>query len=333
MILHPSVIALLIGSLLTTLMLLYACGHGILIITKWDLACGSELQIGLERKTYLISTIMAYAFGFQIVSFFLFIYTADRFCQLFTGAMCAVGTLSVSPFGYPALFLHLVTLLLGGVWLLVNNADNLSPTYPLIEKKYVLLLATTPVVVAETVVQALYFLSLQPNVITSCCGSLFTGSTPGMASDLAALPAIPAMAGFFGWMALTVGSGTLFLRTGKGGYVFGAVSILAVPIVVLSLISFISPYLYELPTHHCPFCVLRPESRYIGYVFYAAVVAGGIIGIGMIALLPFRSTLSMAGYLPALLRRLVLTAVILYGLLAVCVAASVVVSNLSLLRV
>ena len=48
---------------------------------------------------------MIYALAFEILSLFLFIYTADDLHRLFVGAMCAAGTLYVNAFGYPALML------------------------------------------------------------------------------------------------------------------------------------------------------------------------------------------------------------------------------------
>ena len=73
----PGIIALFISSLLVSGMMLYASFYGMLILKYWDINSGSETQLRLERKTYLISTIIGYAFGFQLLSFFLFIYTAD----------------------------------------------------------------------------------------------------------------------------------------------------------------------------------------------------------------------------------------------------------------
>ena len=102
MILHPAVIALLTGSLLVGLMVAYAAFWGWRIIDGWDLQSGSERQIALEKKTYLVSTLMTYAFGFQVLSFFLFVYVADDLHRLFVGAMCAAGTLNVNEYGYPA---------------------------------------------------------------------------------------------------------------------------------------------------------------------------------------------------------------------------------------
>jgi len=120
MMLHPTVIALMVGSFLLCLMLLISSAHGIRILRKWDLQSGSELQLELERRTYLVSTLLAYALGFQLVSLFLFIYTADDLHRLFVGAMCAAGTLNVNPFGYPTLVLKVVNFLLAAVWLIVN---------------------------------------------------------------------------------------------------------------------------------------------------------------------------------------------------------------------
>jgi hypothetical protein len=114
MILHPAVIALLMGSLFVTLMVVYAAFWGWKIIDGWDLQSGSERQLTLEKKTYLISTLMAYAFGFQVLSFFLLVYVADDLHRLFVGAMCAAGTLNVNEYGYPAVVLKMLNCLLGG---------------------------------------------------------------------------------------------------------------------------------------------------------------------------------------------------------------------------
>ena len=144
MIFHPGILALLLGSVLTSSMLCYCAYEGVRIIRNWDIRSGSERQLELERRTYLISTVMSYALGFQLLSLFLFIYTADTLSPLFVGAMCAAGSLKVNGFGYPALILKIVNFLLAGVWLIVNFTDNKARDYPLIRIKYWLLLFITP---------------------------------------------------------------------------------------------------------------------------------------------------------------------------------------------
>ena len=124
MIFHPTVMALFAGSILVSFMILYSASYAFQILRKWDLQSGSELQLNLERRTYLISTLLAYAFGFELLSFFLFVFTADQVHTFFVGAMCAAGSLYANDYGYPTLIVKLVNFLLAGIWLVVNYVDN-----------------------------------------------------------------------------------------------------------------------------------------------------------------------------------------------------------------
>ena len=319
MILHPAILALLTGSLLTSFILLYASVPAARILLKWDLDSGSELQLSLERQTYLIATILTCAFVFQIFSLFLFVYTADNLHALFTGAMCAAGTLHVNDYGYPVLLLKVVTLMLAGIWLVLNHADTKGYDYPLIRVKYTLLLVLAPFVVLETMLQFLYFLNLRADVITSCCGSLFSLERAGIAADLVGLPARPTMVLFYGSIVLTLACGLCFLLSGKGGYIFSVAGGCSFPVGLAALISFICLYFYELPTHHCPFCILQKEYGYVGYLLYATLFGGGVAGLGVGVLMPFRKRGSMAHVIPPLQRRLAVTSLTLYLLFTLIV--------------
>ena len=67
-----------------------------------------------------------------------------------------------------------------------------------------LLLVIAPLIGAETYHQMLYFLNLKGDVITSCCGSMFSADEEGVAAGLAALPPVPMGAAFFGILAVTL---------------------------------------------------------------------------------------------------------------------------------
>lgn len=328
MILHPAIIALLAASILITSLVLYALWYGVQILRSWDLLSGSSLQLDLERRTYLISTVLAYVFGFQLASLFLLIYTADSLSTLFTGAMCAAGTFNANAYGYPLLVLKVLNFLLAGLWLTVNHADNRAYDYPLIRKKYGLLLLLAPFIALETFLQTRYFLGLRPDVITSCCGSLFSVNSSGVAADLAALPAIPLQYAFTGIMAATVALGVAVAVTGRGGYAFSFAAVMAFIIGIASLIAFISPAIYELPTHHCPFCVLQKEYGYIGYLFYAALLGGAVTGMGVGILMPFRSIPSLVVIIPSLQRKLAFLSVIFYSSASLLTLVTVFRSNL-----
>jgi hypothetical protein len=316
---HPAILALLTSSFIISLMMLYAGWNGIQILEKWDLKSGSELQLTLERRTYLISTILSYTLVFQILSLFLYIYTADEIHGLFTGAMCAAGTLNVNSDGYPTLILKLVNCILAGVWLIVNYADTRGYDYPLIKVKYVLLTVLAPLVLLETLSQYGFFSQLRGDVITSCCGSLFSVEKPGMAGDIAGLPFGIMEPVFFAAMAITTVCGIVFYRKGKGGYLFSALSSATFVIAASSLISFICLFFYELPTHHCPFCILQKEYDYVGYLLYITLLGGGVTGLGTGVLYAVRKRSSMALIMPGLLRRLTATTLTFYLLFTVIV--------------
>lgn len=306
MILHPGILALFVSSLLVTLMTLYAACYGVVILRRWDIASGSELQVALERRTYLISTIVQYFLLFQLVSLFLFIQTADGICHLFAGAMCAVGTLTANPMGYPTLLLKTVTFLAAGTWLILNHADGRGYDYPLIRAKYLLLLCMAPLVLAEGVLQAAYFLKLKPDIITSCCGALFSQQARGIASEIAALPARPMQFAFYGTSALTLGVGAWVSLRGTKASLFALLTALNFAVSLASMVSFISLYLYEMPSHHCPFCILQKEYGYVGYPLYGLLLASTVCGLGVGVLQPFRRKESLTAFLPAMQRRLAL---------------------------
>ena len=310
MILHPSVLALFVSSLLISLMVLYSTVHGVQILRKWDLASGSELQLTLERKTYLISTIVSYFLAFQLVSLFLFIHTADSICNLFVGAMCAVGTLTINGFGYPTLLLKLVTFILAGLWLILNHADSQGYDYPLIRKKYLFLVLMAPFILAETVVQGAFFLGMKPDIITSCCGSLFSPASRGIATEIANAPPLPMLAIFYGSAGATLGTGLLYLIKGRGGYLFAALSGLNFLVAMVAVVSVISLYIYQMPSHHCPFCILQKEYHFVGYPLYSAILVAGVSGLGVGMLLPFRNVASLQGMIPRMTKRLTLAALI-----------------------
>ena len=312
MILHPAIVALFLVSLLMTGMTLYGSFFGIRIMRRWDLRSGSEEQLDLERRTYLISTLLSYVLAFQVGSLFLFIHTADALHNQFVGAMCAAGSLNAAPYGYPAFLLKIMNVILAGLWLIINYVDNGAYDYPLIVKKYALLLILAPLIAAESVVQTLYFLDLKADIITSCCGSLFSSEGTGVSSELAAVPPKVAIPVFYVSFVLTFSPGVVYWLRGKLEGLFSLASGVFFLVSCVSFISFISVYFYELPTHHCPFCVLQREYGYIGYLLYAALLTGAVSGLGVGVLMPFRDIGSLSRSLPEIQKRLALVCLVSY---------------------
>ena len=101
-------------------------------------------------------------------------------------------------------------------------------------------------------------------------------------------------------------------------------------ISIASLVSFISIYIYELPTHHCPFCFLQKEYGYIGYALYLLLMAGGLAGMSVGLLMPFRQVPSLKATLPAIQKHLALTSVIFLALFTAIATYQIIFSNLKM---
>jgi hypothetical protein len=303
---NPASLALVAGSFIITGYALYAAGVGLLIHRRWDLTSGSEAQLALERKTYLVSTLMAYLLIFELFSLFMFIYTADHNHRLFVGAMCAAGSLNVNAYGYPTLVLKILSFVLCGIWLVLNHTDNRAPDYPLIRPKYRFLAIVAVSLTIETLLQAGYFINLKADVITSCCGTLFSENAKTVAGEIAALPPKFTLVLFFLSMVLTLRIGFHLLVTGKASTLYAYASGLMLVIALVATISVLSVYFYELPTHHCPFCLLQKEYFFVGYFLYLALALGSVPGMSIAALERFKEIASLTSIIPSIQRRLTL---------------------------
>jgi hypothetical protein len=286
MLFNPAIMALIMVSVIVSAMLLIAAGFSIQVLRGWDINSGSESQLSLERRTYLISTLLTWVFASELVSLMLFIYNAESMSGQFVGAMCATGVLNVNAWGWPTLFLKIMVFFTGAVWLAVNYLDNQGFDYPLIKTKYWLLLLIVPLVLLESFVQLRYFLGLNPDVITSCCGALFSTDAEGVAAEISGLPPATALPLLYGTGLIMMLSGTWLLLRRNGGLFFAASGGVAFVAALVGIVSVVSLYIYEHPHHHCPFCILKPGHDHAGYALYiplftatALAFASGVMGI------------------------------------------------------
>lgn len=279
MLLNPAILALIMVSAVVLLMLVTASLFALRLLRHWDMGSGSQRQLELERRSYLISTLMSWVFAFELLSLLLFVYTAESLSGQFVGAMCATGVLNANPWGWPTLFLKIALFFGGSLWLALNGLDNRGYDYPLIRHKYALLLLLTPFVCAEAVSQLRFFLGLSPNIITSCCGTLFSSVAQGVAAEVSAMPAKP-----MAWALVISGgavlmSGLGYMKWRRGAWLLALTSMVAFVTALLAVVSLLSPYIYEHPHHHCPFCILKSGHGYLGYLLYIPLFGATALGL------------------------------------------------------
>ncbi len=330
MIFHTPIMAMLLASFLSVLIFSWAAWFSVQVLRHWDISSGHARQLVLERRTYLVSTALVFVMTMELASLLLFVFNADKMAVMFVGAMCAVGTLNVNDYGFPALVLKITVFFGAATWLIINHADGKGRDYPLTRFKYGFLLLLTPVVIAAAATQLAYFLNLDADVMTSCCSQLFTPETRGLEARLSSADPEFALYLLFGALILLGALAGLAWARQKGYALYALASIVFFVISIIAIVSVISSYIYEQPHHHCPFCILKPEYDYIGYWLYLPLFGATAFGLaaGLLALRP--TPASLERQLPAILRRNVAISAGLFILFAAIALIAIGKSHLSL---
>lgn len=275
MTLTPEIIALLTLDILFLLLGSVAFVVSLGMVWRWNADATTSLQYILEKRSYLISVIIKYLFVIKIPLFLFFIYTLDKLSSIITGAMCATGVVNAVDFGFYLTALKLINLYGFGIWLLMHAADMKQPHMPYTRMKLWLFIVLFLPLVAEISLEIFFFSSLNISKIVSCCGTLFSAASSSYASLLFKVDELVWVGFFYFFAGLLV---VAYKLNNRFLSIFANSMFLL--FAIISLIIFFSPYVYELPTHRCPFCLLQKEYYGVGYVLYTVLFLGTFLGIG-----------------------------------------------------
>lgn len=276
-------IALSIISICVLFLIGTAFRTAIRVLLYWDHGNDSNRQIALENEIWLSSTLVEYGLGFQIISLVLFVMAADHFAQVIVGAMCATGSLLANGYGIPLLLVKLGGIFIYGFWIVLHQLDIRSEAYPLVRLKYGYLLLLLPFLLVEISLQVLYLTHLSPDIITSCCAVIF-GQDDQLGQNLiGASSSSTLMISFYLFafvlfilslwqLKTTMRSPVLPVSYALNWAVFFMLSLVVITVVV-------SSYIYAMPYHHCPFCILKPEYHSLGYPIFTFLILATFAGM------------------------------------------------------
>ncbi len=274
MFLTPEILTLFIAD--TLILLLVSIGFlvSIQILLKFDYTQDTPAQYALEKRAVLVSALVRSALFFKIALFFFFLYTLDAVSGYIPGAMCAAGVVSADPTGITLMVLKSLGLYLFSLWIVADKEDLKSKNYRYTKLKSALFIAVFITITAEYAYEYLFFSSLEPSKVVSCCGAIFDPlKNSGFYSALLSISPWIAAAIFY---AIFISMAISVLARFYGLYAL--LNLIFLPVAVLTLILFFSPYIYELPTHRCLFCFLQKEYAYAGYFIYMFLFLGTFFG-------------------------------------------------------
>ncbi len=269
MFLTPEIIAIYILDIIFLVFATFAFFISIKIVKNWDINSTSQNQYGLEKKAVLVATIIKYIFTLKLPLFIFFVFVADKISDVITGAMCAAGVVNSVSFGLSLFIFKILNLYVFGFWIALHVKDMAHEKLKFTKLKFSIFIVAYVLLVIEILYEISFFNSLDVDKIVSCCGTLFSAASASTLSFIFEIPNQVTIAMFYINFILLVVIGLL-----KKEIPFLIINILFLLVSIISLILFFGTYIYELPTHHCPFCFLQKEYHYIGYLLYITLFIG-----------------------------------------------------------
>jgi len=255
------------------LLLLVAFGVSLKIFLKWDFQSFTPEQFKLEQQAYLVNTIAIFIFVMKFGLLLYFAFTVDNLALLVPGAMCGAGVISANSYGNPLLVLKLAILFMLTLWFYLNHYDLQTKNYQWFREKSALFMVIVVLVGVELWLDVAYFSHIDTHQPVSCCSALF-GQLEG-ANPLPFGLNIPILLLLF-YLLFGVVMLSLWL---KQSLLYMVANLLFVYVAYYALVYFFGTYIYELPTHKCPFCMLQKEYYYVGYGLWFSLFVGSFVGM------------------------------------------------------
>ncbi len=283
MLLNSWGIALTLLSVTVVIFILIASRTAWRVIRRWNPGNDSNQQISLENEIWLSSTLIEYTLVIQCLSLVLFVLAADAFCQVIVGAMCATGTLMANPYGIPALYIKLAGIFIYGLWIVIHRLDISAETYPLVRIKFYYFSFIVLFVSIDLTLQTLYLINLSPEIITSCCGVVFEASNGNDGNLLESIQTNFFLYLFYGLASLIVINGIILLKYQQKilSLLYSCSWILFFFLSLVGITTTFSSYIYAMPYHHCPFCIIKPEYSYYGFLLYGSLIPGTLFALAV----------------------------------------------------
>jgi len=271
--LSNEVIVYLLSETVLYLLLSVAFLATIGLLKKWNFDAFTTEQFSLENRSYLVMTIIFFAMLLKVVLLPYFVYSIDNLSNLIPGAMCGAGVIKANEYGNPLLSLKIIILFLSAFWLTINSIDLKAKNYPYLKLKSWFFIWIFFLLSAEFILDILYFTHIETTNPVSCCSVIFgqTGGANGLPFGLD-IPKLLIL--FYLLFALVI------LTTVSGLGIMGIIaSILFGIIAYYAVVYFFGTYIYELPTHLCPFCMLQDHYYYVGYLLWGFLLLGVFLSI------------------------------------------------------
>jgi hypothetical protein len=179
------------------------------------------------------------------------------------GAMCSAGVVNSNSWGNGLILLSFINLIALAFLVTIDHLDFNTKDYIFTPSKYRLIYYLTQSIAVEMIVSLLFFSHIELENVVQCCSTLFSDSDSSLSNLLYPIEYVIYFA------VLTFFS--IFVERRRFFRMSFIVHLLYLGMAIVSIIYLYSPYIYQLPTHRCPYCIFQKEYYYIGYPLYLSL--------------------------------------------------------------
>jgi len=226
------------------------------IFRRWNIS-DQENRYELEKEFYLTYVTVGVVLGIRLFAIPLYFWTLESFVPMIPGAMCLWGVFNVIPqHCWPALSLKFLfpTIYVG--WLILAKINDVSKRNPLIRNLMGLYLSTLPLLVLDSLVDFSIFYNLQPIRVSCCASAIDEWPRPvpalvgGVAGQTLLLSTFLVLSSIYAILSFMSAGRRLF------EWISRSLTLILIPVTVLTITEVLTPWVLHLPLHHCPFCLL-----------------------------------------------------------------------------
>jgi len=286
--LEPWVFLRLLAGIVASALLVRASVTAVQVLRRFDVMRATEGQLLLERRVELAGTFVRVGAAAQVVALLLSALSADKLSRGIRGAMCAYGAFNSSPWGFRSLYASVLAALAAGTLAQLYTFDARTKTMELVRPLAWATLLVAPLALVDLALQTAFVLDLDLSVVASCCSVQLDPIASARGGTVGG-PRVAATA------AAAIGVGVCILLawlvarrpTRPKVALASAVAFASLPLAIAAIVLEIAPYTFEVPQHHCPFCLLRADAWGLGYPLFGALLLAAVwsFGAGASALL------------------------------------------------
>jgi len=225
------------------------------IYRQWNTSTEAE-RPELEKTFYLAFAAVIIILGIRLFLVPMYFWTMQGFVPMIPGAMCLWGVFdSVPEVTWGSLLLKFVLPVVFIGWLLLSFINGKCKTHPLMQNMMAFFIAIVPLVLIDSAIDIYVFSKITPLQVSCCSDAIDVWNRPvpgvisGISGQTLIVVAFLSLAAFY----------TLFLFLALKRRIGHALTlVLSIPlaaVLVLTITETFTPWLLNLPFHHCPFCL------------------------------------------------------------------------------